>query len=77
MATKTYCDICGIEITGSPVEEKYELQIRTQDHWNQNPVYNIMDMCRTCYLDIYDSIKRKIEFYQDKHIMEDGCQNIQ
>jgi hypothetical protein len=56
---RQYCDICGREITSSPVEERYKLQITNQDNWDTASKFWVNDICRTCYLDIVDEVKRK------------------
>lgn len=56
---KQYCDICGKEITSSPNEEIYKLNITNHDSWDTANKFWINDICRTCYLDIIDEIKRK------------------
>lgn len=72
MATKVYCDICGLEII-EPTKGRYDLSIRIHDNWESSYQYYIEDICHTCYLDIVEQIERKKKFYRDKHEMEDVC----
>ena len=73
MSTKIYCDICEREMI-EPIEEQYDLSIRTHDKWESHHQYHVEDVCRTCYLDIIEEIERKKKFHRDKHEMEDMCQ---